>query len=222
MILDEVFKKAKVIYETLIPYGFIKEEDCYIYTKNIMNDSFLVKLKIDLDGNVSSIVYDNDTNLEYLCIENKTLNGEFVSRVRDEYKKLLLDIKKNCFLDRLFIYEQTNRIVNYIYEKYNNNPLFLWKDDDSTAVFRLKENSKWYGIIMYVEESKVKGKGSLKKEIINVKIDKERLDSLLKIDGIYKAYHMNKKSWISIILDNTLEDSYVKKLIDESHFLVKR
>ena len=54
-------------------------------------------------------------------------------------------------------------------------------------------------------------------EIINVKLDENKIQKLLKQKGFYKAYHMNKKSWITIILDDTLSDKYIMDLIDESY-----
>lgn len=43
------------------------------------------------------------------------------------------------------------------------------------------------------------------------------IKELIKIDGFYRAYHMNKKSWISIILDNTLDNEIIYSLIDQSY-----
>lgn len=59
-------------------------------------------------------------------------------------------------------------------------------------------------------------------EVINVKINPNDKDNLLKIEGIYEAYHMNKKSWISIILDDTLSDDLISELIDNSYKLVSK
>ena len=42
----------------------------------------------------------------------------------------------------------------------------------------------------------------------------------LKKEGFYKAYHMNKKSWISIILNDTLNNKEIYELIDESYNLI--
>ena len=59
-------------------------------------------------------------------------------------------------------------------------------------------------------------------EVINVKINPNDKDNLLKIEGIYEAYHMNKKSWISIVLDDTLSDDLISELIDNSYKLVSK
>ena len=57
-------------------------------------------------------------------------------------------------------------------------------------------------------------------EIINIKLDEETIQKLVKQKGFYKAYHMNKKSWITIVLNDTLDDSMIKKLIDESYNII--
>ena len=43
------------------------------------------------------------------------------------------------------------------------------------------------------------------------------IKELIKNNGFYKAYHMNKKSWISVILDNTLDNEIIYSLIDQSY-----
>lgn len=54
-------------------------------------------------------------------------------------------------------------------------------------------------------------------EVINVKADKARVSALLSRPGYYPAYHMNKKSWVSVILDDTLPDGEIQELIRDSY-----
>ena len=72
---------------------------------------------------------------------------------------------------------------------------------------------------MNINESKLNN-GSEDIEIINVKLDKDKILSLLNKKGFYKAYHMNKNNWISIILNDTLKDDEIFKLIDESRKII--
>ena len=53
-------------------------------------------------------------------------------------------------------------------------------------------------------------------DVINLKADENKTAALHKIRGIYPAYHMNHKKWISVTLDDTLDDRDVMDLIDES------
>ena len=59
------------------------------------------------------------------------------------------------------------------------------------------------------------GKGKV--DVLNIKLDPNEIIELLKTKGFYKAYHMNKKYWISIILDDTIKDNTIFELINESY-----
>lgn len=54
-------------------------------------------------------------------------------------------------------------------------------------------------------------------EAINVKADTMLIDSLVNEPGFYRAYHMNKRYWISILLDGSVSDETIKGLIEESY-----
>ena len=54
-------------------------------------------------------------------------------------------------------------------------------------------------------------------EVLNIKLDKLKIQDLLNKKGYYPAYHMNKKSWISIILDYTVDNEIIYSLIDQSY-----
>ena len=65
--------------------------------------------------------------------------------------------------------------------------------------------------------------GSLKKnkddtlvDVINLKIVPNDLEKLVKTNGIYPAFHMNHKSWISVTLNDALKDDKVMELTDNS------
>ena len=57
-------------------------------------------------------------------------------------------------------------------------------------------------------------------EIVNVKVRKERLDEILSTRGIFPAYHMNKKSWVSIIFDGTVPDESILSMLHDSFAIV--
>ena len=118
------------------------------------------------------------------------------------------------------MFDQSNRICKYIQDKYNSNPEFLWAKFPGYAIFR--KTSKWFALIGNVTINKVNKKSNSNEEIeiINVKVDEGKINDLISLEGYYEAYHMNKKNWITIILDDTLSDDVIIKLIDESYSLV--
>lgn len=58
---------------------------------------------------------------------------------------------------------------------------------------------------------------------INVKCDPELAIELRDVySAVMPGYHMNKKHWNTIILDNTVPDSLLKECIDNSYLLVRK
>ena len=221
MLEDEVFKKRKLNKDKLIPYGFTLENNIYKYSKLIMDDIFRVDITIDSKGNVIGRVYDLDGDYEYTNFRLENVKGDFVNRVKDEYIKVLESIANNCYTEEYFIYKQSNEVSNLIKEKYNVLPEFLWESNPNYGIFRNKSSNKWFGVIMNIDRSKLNPNESGEVEVLNVKLD-DLVDAYLKKDAIYPAYHMSKKSWVSITLDNTLSNKEIMSLIDISFGLSNR
>ena len=216
---SDIFKTSKPIISKLKQYGFKIALNKYVYEKNINNDLFKIIVTIE-NNKVSGKIIDLQTNLEYL---NYRLNilGEFSSNIKEQYISILKDIYNNCFEKDNFIFNQSNRISKSIYEKYKVNPEFLWSKYPNIGVFRNKENSKWFGIIMNINKNILDCKSNKEIEIINIKLDK-KVQKYLLCEGIYEAYHMNKKNWVSIALDETIEDKEIMNLIDISYNLTNK
>ena len=212
---EKIFKKEKLNKKKLIKYGFKKQGEVYKYSKKFMNDNFRADIYINENGNVIGKVYDLEMEEEYTNFRIEDAIGEFVNTVKEEYIKILNEIKDNCFEKEYFIYEQSNKIAGMIYEKYKVTPEFLWEKFPNYGVFKNKRSGKWFGIIMNIDKSKIipEEKGEI--EILNVKLDDE-VEKYLKQKGIYPSYHLSKKSWVSIILDDTLPDEKIMNLVNIS------
>ncbi len=212
---SEVFKKERLNKVKLEQYGFVKENDEYKYSKNFMHDNFRADIVIDKNGKVSGKVFDLEVNEEYTSFRIESVVGEFVNRVKKEYINILKDIAVKCFEKQYFVNDQSNRITKLIKEKYDVEPEFLWEKFPNYAVFRNARSEKWFGAIMDIDRSKIIPNQEGDTEILDIKLDDET-EKYLKYRGIYPAYHMSKKSWITIILDDSLKDEEILKLIDIS------
>ncbi len=212
----ELFKKCVFDYSKLLNYGFKEENNIYYYEKYIIDNNYKICIKIE-NNNVIGKIYDLIFNDEYLNL-NVDSNLSFNNKIKEEYIKVLKDIKAKCTKESLFVFKQANEITSYIKRKYKVNPEFLWDKSSGNGVFRNKYNKKWFGIIISVSKDKLDLKYKQEIiEVINLKIDEDMIKELIKINGFYKAYHMNKKSWISVILDNTLDNEIIYSLIDQSY-----
>ena len=216
----EIIKKCILDKDKLIPFGFIKDKDNYKYITNIMNNKFRVEIIINSNNELIGKIYDIETNEEYTNFRVENL-GSFSNSVKEEYINILKNIVSNCYISHYFSFNQTNRIVNEITKKYNVSSEFLWDKYPSYGIFRSKSSNKWFAAILNVDKSKVINNKSGEIEIINVKVD-DLVNDYLKEKGIYPAYHMSKKSWITIILDDTCKDEKIMELIDISYEIVNK
>lgn len=213
---SDLFLRHSCDFEKLIEFGFKKEKQKYFLEKLFMNGEFKASISVSKKGVVSGAVFDTENGDEYLPIRLENPQGAFVGKVKDEYINLLTQIREMCFFKNLFVAEQSNRIANFIKTKYNDSPVFMWPKFPTYGVFKNKKNDKWYGIVMYIPKTKLGEPSEEKVEVINLKINKDKIPELIKLEGIYPAWHMNKKYWISVILDETLSDDEIIKYIEES------
>ena len=113
-------------------------------------------------------------------------------------------------------------IVNFIKNEFDITEEHLWITFPNYIVFRNKKNKKWFAIIMDIERSKLGLGGKGKVDIIDLQCDPILVGSLLHNKGYLPAYHMNKKSWITVLLDGTVSDEDLKNLIYLSYEIIKK
>ena len=70
---------------------------------------------------------------------------------------------------------------------------------------------------MNIDKSKLVESSTGEVEIIDIKLEPTEIEYLLKQNGFYPAYHMNKKNWITVILNNTISDEAIMGLIEKSY-----
>ena len=214
---NNIFKKFSPDFNKLIDFGFVENNGKYTYTKTFMNNKFNAQIVVTKSGKVCGKIFDIENNDEYLPFRLNFQEGSFVGKVREEYINILDTIKQECFTEKLFIYPQSNRITGLILERFGDKPLFLWEDAPTCGVFKNPESNKWYGIIMNINRTKLGNFAPEDIEVMNIKLEPDEIQSLLKEKGFFPAWHMNKKSWITITLDNTLSDTKIMKYIEKSH-----
>ena len=220
-----LFASYKVILDQLKPYGFDAFDDVYGYSVSFHQGEFAALITIDEHGHLSGKVIEKAFGEEYAPLKSDAFYGGFVGEIREEYKAILLDIRDKCFKKRLFISDQANRIAALIKQRYGEEPDHPFKDStyESYGVFRYAGNAKWYGILMNIPYEKIGGPKGENVDVLNVRIDEAKREDILKDKAIIPAYHMNKKKWVSLILDETLSDEEVMSFIDDSrNFMMKK
>ena len=215
----EIFKAYQFNSKKAKEYGFIENQGVWTYSSTILQGDFLMMVTVE-DGNLSFHVYDQETGDLYPQVHMESMRGTFVGSVREACLEVLYSIRKACFEVQEFLCPQTNRIMALVQEKYGNQLEYLWEKSPDTAVLRHEDNQKWYAILMRIPWDRLdKGREGLV-EAVNLKHD--QVADLLSQNGIYPAFHMNKRYWISLPLDDTLTDEKVLELFDRSWFLTSK
>ena len=209
----EIFKAYQFNSQKAKEYGFVENQGVWNHSLTILHGDFLMRV-IVVDGDLSFQVFDKETGDLYPQVHMESMRGTFVGTVREACLEVLYDIRKACFDVQDFIYPQTKRIMSRVQEKYENQLEYLWEKSPDTAILRHENNQKWYAVLMKISWDKLeKGREGLV-EAVNLKHD--QVSDLLVKKGIYPAFHMNKRYWISVPLDDSLSDEEMLELIEKS------
>lgn len=214
--LDKYFENKTIDYEKMLEYGFFKKEDNYFYENKIYDNQFKVVVEITKEKKLSKVI-DLSTGEEYVLIDVKDSFGNFTLKVKEEYENILNDIIEKCTTRNIFKSKQAKYIIKYIRKKYNDDLEYLWKKFSNNAVWRNKNNKKWYGILLVIPESKLGIESDKIIEIIDLRYQKDNINNIIDNDKIFPGYHMNKNSWITIRLDGSVDINEICKLIDNSY-----
>ena len=216
MFYNEIFDKNIFNSKLAIAYGFSKTGDYYILQSDIDMENFNVIVKIgkySFEVNVIELPF----NEEYILFNVLDSKGKFVSQIRKKVNELIEDIVKSCFTSL----DYRKILLNYVREKYGTIPEEPWEDNNH-ATIKTSNSKKWYGIFMSIPYKTLGLDKSGKIDVLNVKLNPELIQSLIDKKHFFPAYHMNKKHWISIVLDSDVDLNLVKSLIDESFNLVEK
>lgn len=216
MFYNEIFDKNIFNSKLAIAYGFSKVGDYYILQSDIDVENFNVIVKIGKDSFEVNVI-ELPFNEEYILFNVLDSKGKFVSQIRKKVNELIEDIVKSCFTSL----DYRKILLNYVREKYGTIPEEPWEDNNH-ATIKTSNSKKWYGIFMYLPYKTLGLDKSGKIDVLNVKLNPEVIKSLIDKKHFFPAYHMNKKYWISIVLDSDTDLNLVKSLIDESFKLVEK
>jgi len=202
--------------EQLLQFGFEEEAEKLIYRKEILDSSFLIEI-VFVDSQLLVEVYDLEFDEVYSLYSVDSAVGETVQNIREHVENLLRSI--------LGLTDQSGKISSEVIDycnKYGGNHVNPFKKHLDILAF-VNEKNKWYALLSDVEYNKLNKNTDIttKVKILNVKYPTDNILDIIDNQNIFPAYHMNKKHWISIVLDKNIKLETIKELIDISYSLVK-
>ena len=202
--------------EQLLQFGFEEEAEKLIYRKEILDSSFVIEI-VFVDSQLLVEVYDLEFAEIYSLFSVDSAVGETVQNIREHVENLLRSI--------LGLADQSGKISSEVIDycnKYGGNHVNPFKKNPDILAF-VNEKNKWYALLSDVEYNKLNKNTdtTTKVKILNLKYPTDNILDIIDNKNIFPAYHMNKKHWISIVLDKNIKLETIKELIDISYSLVK-
>ena len=163
-------------------------------------------------------VFDADTDEEYLPFNVLDNITGFVTGIREQVEDLVQEIKEKCLLNS----NMKLRLMEYCERKFGTEPEAPWEDSPDAHTFKTAKRNKWYALFMTIPYKSLglAAKGTL--DVVNIKLPPAKVLDLIDMVHFYPAYHMNKKHWITIVLDKEVDEPLVQQLLEESYGLVEK
>ena len=212
----EIFNGYKLNIASLTKYEFLEKDGTFASNFDILDGNFTLEMKIK-DSDISSKIIDKESGDEYKLHLLKQNLGEFALSVKNEYIKILTDIRDCCFTKEFT--DLTDEVINEIEKKYHVRKEYLWEKYPTFFVYRREDNNKWFLLFVKIEENKI---GMSESEnlvpLIVIRCKKNEANNYIDKKTIFPAYHMNKSNWISIPLNHqVLNKGKIIELVDESY-----
>ena len=193
-------------------YGFVPEGRALVLRRRLAGSIFA---GFSLQGaHFSLTVYDDDTpeKADYVPFQAAAADGPYVSLVRERAQALLEDILRQGFVrDSL-----RDQILAQARQEYGTEPCFPWAEYPGHCTLKAP-NGKWYGLVMQVPYA-VLGIGKAgRADVLNVKNLPEKIQALVDGEHFLPAYHMNKKYWLSVLLDSPAVLPQAQALLREGY-----
>lgn len=219
---EALFHLKKPVPERLIAYGFQTKEAGFTLKLPLKEEQFQLQVEVDASGMLFYAVIDEVTGEEYTLIHSVHAQGNFIAKLRQEVSRKLKEIASVCFAADEFRTEQASRIIQSIEQNYGVRPEYLWEGSPASAALRHQETLKWFGVLMRLDYRKLDPRKQGQVEILVLKALPEQIAEQLGHPGFYRAFHMNKKHWITVVLDGTLEDETIQEGISQSFALTAK
>ena len=152
-----------------------------------------------------------DTASEALALsigEKATVDMEYMSELTGKSEQ------------EIFKSDEAKKVIEHIRKKYGDELEFLWEKFPENAICRRKDTKKWYVAFIRLPKNKLSLNGTEKVDILDVRSDE--VEKLIDNKTILPAYHMNKKNWVTILLDGNGDLKTVYDLVDKSCLLAKK
>lgn len=217
---EDIFRRKKAIAKKLDIYGFQKIKTAYKYNVDILNGEFRLDVTVGKNPVPDTKLTEISTGEEYVLYKTNAV-GKYIGEVKSAVAGVLQDIADRCFETAIFKAEQSIALISYVREKYGDEPEYLWDKSPNNAIWRRQDSKKWYGVLLTVSRRKLGFPSDEIVEIIDLRSEPDKLESLIDNEHYLSGWHMNKKHWYTIVLDGSVPTDEICRRVNDSYMLAK-
>jgi predicted DNA-binding protein (MmcQ/YjbR family) len=209
--------RHKVNPSLLEQEGFCRDNGVYRCRKSFADPNFYALFLLSEDR-FDVKVYETSFNEEYIPFTLKSVQTPLVAGLREQVNAWVQAILATAFDQN----DMKSRLLAYGKEKYGSEPEHPFDEDpyQAATVLRIAKGGRWYALFMGVKAKAMGFKDEGEVDVVNLKADPEAMSFIIDNRHFFPAYHMNKKLWISIVLDETTPWEKTIALLDASYALV--
>ncbi len=217
---EELFRNRIANEKKLLEEGFSPTEEG-LRKEYPLFDSFTLVVTIR-DNKVDHFVRDEEIGERYYPYSLDSTVGECVGAVRSAAGEILEHLAAHAFDAQTFLSPLAEDIGSFCAAEWDEGPEWPWDDLDA-YILREKKSTKWYGIVMRCRGKYVGREDEDEHEVMNVRVPRDQAEDYWDFRVYFPAYHMNKKSWITIDLERVDRDELftririARSIIDEEN-----
>lgn len=241
MDFSHIFRASVPLYERFASFGFEKRNGALILKRDLAGTDFYVLLTVTgasqppasrenctssslpaasfVADTLTAEVFERETDERYVLFDVKQSNGTFVAELREQVRSLVEEFRAACFESR----NLREKYEAYVAESFECAVDYPWPDyegDVSTAVWRCP-NNRMFALVMDITYRKFGFESDEPVSVVNLKVDLDKLETLLDGKSVFPAYHMNKKHWVSVLLTGVTSREKLETMTHHSYELVK-
>ncbi|MBR3880302.1 MAG: MmcQ/YjbR family DNA-binding protein [Mailhella sp.] len=113
-------------------------------------------------------------------------------------------------------------LFKYAFEAWGVLPDHPFRQFPECAVLRHGVDGKWFAVVMPVPfdrlDASKRGESDIV-DVVNLKCQPPLVTMFLEREGVFPAYHMNRRHWVSIVLDSSFPGEELFELLSLSRKL---
>ena len=116
-------------------------------------------------------------------------------------------------------------LFDFARKRWGIEPDSPFADYSEAAVLRHQDTGKWFAIVMPVKAEKFGlsiQERNAELDVVNLKCQPPLVTLLLEKEGVFPAYHMNRRHWVSILLGGAFPEEEILELLELSFRLTEK